>query len=73
MAATNPTGKAILRASLKLFRQDRQMIWLPIMATVTSVIVFLAVAAPIALSLGTRGLPSSSLLPAVQSLPLRRR
>jgi hypothetical protein len=56
MAATNPTGKAILRASLTLFRQDRQMIWLPIMATITSVIVFLAVAAPIALSLGHKGI-----------------
>jgi Family of unknown function (DUF6159) len=56
VATTNPTGKAILRASLKLFRQDRQMIWLPVMATITSVVVFIAVAAPIALSLGHKGI-----------------
>ena len=27
MAGSNPTGKAILKASLELFRQDRQKIW----------------------------------------------
>jgi len=56
MAATNPTGKAILRASLKLFRQDRQMVWLPVMATITAVIAFLAVSVPIAVSLGHKGI-----------------
>jgi hypothetical protein len=52
MAASNPTGKAVLRASLALFRQDRQMIWLPVLATVTAVVAFAIVAAPIGLALG---------------------
>src|ERR1700722_9335264 len=56
MAASNPTGKAILRASLRLFRQDRQMIWLPVMATITAVIAFAIVAGPIALALGHNGI-----------------
>jgi hypothetical protein len=55
MAAKNPTGKAILQASLHLFRQDRQMIWLPVMATVTAVIAFGAVAGPLVLVLGYTG------------------
>jgi hypothetical protein len=55
MAAQNPTGKAILRASLALFRQDRQMIWLPVMATITAVIAFAVIAAPIGLALGRNG------------------
>jgi Family of unknown function (DUF6159) len=55
MAVQNPTGKAILRASLQLFRQDRQMIWLPVMATVTGLVAFLAVAAPLVLVLGHNG------------------
>lgn len=55
MAAQNPTGKAILRASLDLFRQDRQMIWLPVMATITAVIAFAVIAAPIGLALGRNG------------------
>jgi hypothetical protein len=56
MAATNPTGKAILRASLRLFRQDRQMIWLPVMATVTALVAFGAVTLPLVLVLGHNGL-----------------
>jgi len=52
----NPNGKAILRASLGLFRQDRQMIWLPVMATVTAVIAFAVVAVPITLAVGRTGL-----------------
>jgi hypothetical protein len=56
MAASNPTGKAILRASLRLFRQDRQMIWLPVMATITGVIAFAIVAGPVALVLGHNGI-----------------
>jgi hypothetical protein len=56
MAASNPTGKAILRASLQLFRQDRQMIWLPVMATITGVIAFAIVAGPVALVLGHNGI-----------------
>lgn len=55
MAAKNPTGKAILQASLQLFRQDRQMIWLPVMATVTAVIAFGAVTGPLVLALGYTG------------------
>jgi hypothetical protein len=56
MAATNPTGKAILRASLELFRQDRQMIWLPVMATVTAVIAFAIIALPVGLAFGRNGI-----------------
>jgi hypothetical protein len=56
MASTNPTGKAILRASLELFRQDSQMIWLPVMAAVTGLIAFAVVAAPLALAIGHTGL-----------------
>ena len=52
----NPNGKAVLRASLELFRQDRQMIWLPIMATVTAVIAFAVVTVPITLAVGRTGL-----------------
>jgi hypothetical protein len=55
MAAKNPTGKAILRASLQLFRQDPQMIWLPVMATVTAVIAFGIVTGPLVLVLGYTG------------------
>jgi hypothetical protein len=52
----NPNGKAILRASLDLFRQDRQMIWLPVMATVTAVIAFALVSVPITMAIGRTGL-----------------
>jgi Family of unknown function (DUF6159) len=55
MAAKNPTGKSILRASLKLFQQDPQMIWLPVMATVTAVLAFAAVAGPLVLAFGHAG------------------
>ncbi len=55
MAATNPTGKAILRASLQLFRQDRQMIWLPVMATVTALVAFAVITGPLVLALGHTG------------------
>jgi Family of unknown function (DUF6159) len=51
----NPNGKAILRASFQLFRQDRQMIWLPVMATITAVISFAVIAGPIALAVGHTG------------------
>jgi Family of unknown function (DUF6159) len=56
MAASNPTGKAILRASLALFKQDRQMIWLPFLATITAVIAFALVAGPIGLAFGRNGI-----------------
>ena len=55
MAVKNPTGKAILQASLQLFRQDRQMIWLPVMATVTAVIAFGVVTGPLVLIFGYTG------------------
>jgi hypothetical protein len=55
MAANNPTGKAILRASLDLFKQDRQMIWLPVMATITAVLAFAIIAGPIGLAFGRNG------------------
>jgi hypothetical protein len=56
MAAKNPTGRAILRASLALFRQDRKMIWLPVMATVTSLLAFAAVTLPLVLVVGHTGI-----------------
>lgn len=52
----NPNGKAILRASLELFRQDRQMIWLPVMATITAIVAFAVVTVPITLAVGRTGL-----------------
>jgi hypothetical protein len=55
MATKNPTGKAILQASLQLFRQDRQMIWLPVMATATALIAFGIVTGPLVLVLGYTG------------------
>jgi len=48
MAGSNPTGKAILKASLELFRQDRQMIWLPVMAAVTAFVTFAVITVPVA-------------------------
>jgi hypothetical protein len=55
MASKNPTGKAILQASLQLFRQDRQMIWLPVMATVTALVAFAIITGPLVLALGHTG------------------
>jgi hypothetical protein len=55
MGANNPTGKAILHASLQLFRQDRQMLWLPIMATVTALLAFGVVTGSLVLILGYTG------------------
>ena len=55
MATTNPTGKAILKASLDLFRQDSQMIWLPVMAAGTALIAFALVTGPLVLVLGHNG------------------
>ena len=48
MAGSNPTGKAILKASLELFRQDRQMIWLPAMAAATAFVTFAVITVPVA-------------------------
>lgn len=52
MAPRNPTGRAILQASLDLFRQDRQMIWLPVMAAATALVAFAAITAPVTLVVG---------------------
>jgi hypothetical protein len=53
--AKNPNGRAVLNASFKLLRQDRRMIWLPVMATVTALICFAVVSGPIALALRHSG------------------
>jgi hypothetical protein len=49
----NPTGKAVLHASLDLFRKDPQMIWLPVLASVTALLTLVAVGAPLLSVLGT--------------------
>ncbi len=43
-----PTGKQLLRASLGLFRQNRKMIWLPVLSGVASAVAFLAVSGVVA-------------------------
>src|ERR1700677_2265291 len=43
-----PIGKQLLRASLALFRQNRRMIWLPVLSGVTSAVAFLAVSGAVA-------------------------
>lgn len=53
--ARNPTGKALLRASFELFRQDPQMVWLPLLAASAAFVAFAAVTAPIAVALGDHG------------------
>jgi len=40
---TPPTGKQLLRASLTLFRQNRRMLWLPVLSGVTTAAAFLVV------------------------------
>jgi hypothetical protein len=55
MAPKNPTGRAVFQASLHLFRQDRQMIWLPVMATVTALLAFAIISGPLVLALGHTG------------------
>jgi len=46
-----PTGKQLLRASLGLFRQNRRMIWLPILSGIASAVAFLAVSGVVAVPL----------------------
>jgi Family of unknown function (DUF6159)/Protein of unknown function (DUF2510) len=46
-----PTGKQLLRASLGLFRQNRKMIWLPVLSGVTSAVTFLAISGLVAVPL----------------------
>jgi hypothetical protein len=43
-----PTGKQLLRASLALFRQNRGMIWLPVLSGVASAVAFLAISGVVA-------------------------
>ena len=43
-----PTGKQLLRASLGLFRQNRKMIWLPVLSGVASAVAFLAISGVVA-------------------------
>lgn len=51
--ASNPTGKELLGASLGLFRQDRHLIVLPLLAAVTALVTLAAVGLPIVAVLGT--------------------
>jgi hypothetical protein len=46
-----PTGKQLLRASLGLFRQNRKMIWLPVLSGLTSAVAFLAISGVVAVPL----------------------
>ncbi len=46
-----PTGKQLLRASMGLFRQNREMFWLPVLSGIVSAVAFLAVSGAIALPL----------------------
>jgi len=48
---SSPTGKQLLRASLELFRQNRRMMWLPVLSGLASAMVFLAVSGVIAVPL----------------------
>ena len=47
----SPTGKQLLRTSLGLFRQNRRMIWLPVLSGIASAVAFLAVSGLVALPL----------------------
>ena len=49
----NPTGKQLLRASLALFRQDRHLIVLPMLAALTALVTLAAVGLPLVAVLGT--------------------
>jgi hypothetical protein len=46
-----PIGKQLLRASLGLFRQNRRMIWLPVLSGVVSAVAFVAVSGVVAVPL----------------------
>ena len=46
-----PTGKQLLRASLTLFRQNRRMIWLPVLSGVVTAAAFLVVTGLVAVPL----------------------
>jgi Family of unknown function (DUF6159)/Protein of unknown function (DUF2510) len=46
-----PSGKQLLRASLGLFRQNRNMIWLPVLSGVVSAVAFLGISGVVAVPL----------------------
>jgi hypothetical protein len=50
-ARGTPTGKQLLRVSLALFRQNRQMIWLPVLSGVMAALAFLVVSGVVAVPL----------------------
>ncbi|MGO9028388.1 MAG: DUF6159 family protein [Acidimicrobiales bacterium] len=50
-AGSGPTGKQVLRASFSLFRQNREMIWLPVLSGLVSAVAFLLVSGAVALPL----------------------
>jgi hypothetical protein len=56
----SPTGKQLLRASLGLFRQNRRMIWLPVLSGVASAVAFLTVSGAVAVPLWRAYGPSPS-------------
>jgi hypothetical protein len=48
----NPTGKQLLHAAFGLFRQDPQMVWLPVLGALAGFVGFALVATPIVVGLG---------------------
>jgi Family of unknown function (DUF6159)/Protein of unknown function (DUF2510) len=46
-----PTGKQLLRASLGLFRENRKMIWLPVLSGMASAVMFLSISGVVAVPL----------------------
>jgi drug/metabolite transporter (DMT)-like permease len=47
----NPTGKKLLRSSFTLLRANRQMLWVPILSTVSFLCIAAVVAGPLLLAL----------------------
>ena len=47
----SPTGKQLMRASFDLFRENRKMLWLPILAGLVGAVVFMVVTAAVAIPL----------------------
>ncbi len=67
----SPTGKQLLRASLGLFRQNRGMIWLPVLSGLLSAVVFLVVsglvAVPLIRAYGSSGVDVLFFVPGVMA------
>lgn len=53
MPRTNTNGKAVLHASLALFRKDPQMIWLPVIATIASCCTLALIGLPLLVAMGS--------------------